>query len=137
MVQQTHIITSSILFLKRWKYWQARISHGEEAEAFLLPKAEKFSRGVIFTNDDCSKFLREFIFTNGEYILSCFYSLNNKKMWVLCQKLNFTCIEIHKFAFVWPFALLYCRESGQHLRNSKNLSIYILLSRDTKLTCNI
>lgn len=69
-------------------------------------------------NDGFLEFLRVFIFINEECLLSCRCSLNNKKIRVSRQKLNFARIKIREFVFVGPFALLYCRKFGQNLQNS-------------------
>ena len=63
-----------------------------------------------------------FLFTNEECILSCFYSLNNKKIWVSRKKSNFAFVEIRKFVFVGSFSLLYCHEFGQHLRKLRKFA---------------
>ena len=70
-------------------------------------------------------------FTNEKCILSCFLSLNNKKICASCQKSNFPCIKIREFVFVGFFALLYCHGFRQFWRKLQKLSIYIVPFNDT------
>ena len=71
------------------------------------------------------------VFTNEKCILSCFLSLNNKKICASCQKSNFPCIKIREFVFVGFFALLYCHGFRQFWRKLQKLSIYIVPFNDT------
>ena len=51
--------------------------------------------------------------------MNCFHILILKKIRDSRQKSNFTCIKVREFAFVGPFALLYCHKFGQHLGKSQ------------------
>ena len=54
--------------------------HKKKAEACVLTEAEKFSFGLNFANDPFLKILLGFSSANEKCTLSCFHSLNNKKI---------------------------------------------------------
>ena len=110
--------------LKRSKPRLARSNHRKQKHVSCF-KPNTFRVDWIFASDDFLKVFVWFIIANAEFVLSCFQALNNRKIWVSCQKLNFACIRTCTFVFVGPFHLDF-------FENHKNSSHACFALKDAK-----